>query len=290
MSPLKIDHDGVPVTKVVFWGTTLAGKTTILKTMGLVKALESPENVFEFRRIEDTETMRTTGFDLLVLGVGTNRANPKLPLLKIHLFTVPGQERFKAIRKVVQEGLHGLIITIDSMKERWEENKRALMEIWDIVGEELNSGKLPAIIIVNKMDLPIGQRIAPQDIANLAKDAQITDRAGEILQNVYDVSCLEAIQQLGGFMQTAKEGDEVANVLRTVGRALELAGKQRPLDEGIRLITKVVDALLRKKSVDKAFGGMPAYLNQGNRPQHIKRILMPMEHIIREILIKSRSS
>ena len=86
MSSLKIDHDGVPVTKVVFWGTTLAGKTTILKTMGLVKALEAPQNVFEFRRIEDEETMRTTGFDLLVLGVGTNRANPKLPLLKIHLF------------------------------------------------------------------------------------------------------------------------------------------------------------------------------------------------------------
>ncbi|MFX0090973.1 MAG: hypothetical protein ACFFBD_04355 [Candidatus Hodarchaeota archaeon] len=289
MSPLKIDHDGVPVTKVVFWGTTLAGKTTILKTMGLVKALETPDKIFEFRRIEDEETMRTTGFDLLVLGVGSNKANPKLPLLKIHLFTVPGQERFKAIRKVVQEGLHGLIITIDSTKERWEENRRALTEIWDIVGDELSSGQLPSIIIVNKMDLPPNQRIAPQDISDLAKEAGIFDKAGEILQNVYDVSCLQSIQHLGSFMQTVEQEDEVGKVIQTIGKALLIAGKDRPLDDGIRLITKVVDALLRKKSVDKAFGGMPAYLKQGNRPEHIKRILMPMEHIVRAILIKSRS-
>ena len=42
---IKRDHQGVPVVKIVFWGPTLAGKTTALTITKVLKSLEDPENV-----------------------------------------------------------------------------------------------------------------------------------------------------------------------------------------------------------------------------------------------------
>ncbi|MHA1167525.1 MAG: hypothetical protein ACTSRU_06865 [Candidatus Hodarchaeales archaeon] len=123
---LKKDHEGVPVAKIVYWGTTMAGKTTALTIIKVLKSLEDPSNVYKFLKLEDP-TGRTLFFDQAIFGIGKDSRG--LPLLKYHVYTTPGQDRHVSQRKVVLRGAHGLIIVIDSDKTRWDDNKRSLMEI-----------------------------------------------------------------------------------------------------------------------------------------------------------------
>ena len=104
---IKRDHEGVPTCKVVFWGPTMAGKTTALTIFKVLKSLEDPENVYKFLKLEDP-TGRTLFFDQAIFGVGKD-PRTGLPYLKYHIFTVPGQDRHVGQRKVVTHRLHQIV-------------------------------------------------------------------------------------------------------------------------------------------------------------------------------------
>ena len=139
--------------KIVFFGPSLAGKTTALSIFHAIKKREDPGSVYQFLKLEDRATQRTIVFDHAVFGVGEKNTNGQHDL-KVHLFTVPGQDRFKEMRKVVAQGLHGCIIVIDSSKTQWEANKTSLKELFQILGPQLVDGSISVQIILNKMDLP----------------------------------------------------------------------------------------------------------------------------------------
>ncbi|MFX0014232.1 MAG: ADP-ribosylation factor-like protein [Promethearchaeota archaeon] len=178
--------------KIVFWGPTLAGKTTALSLFHAIKKKEDPESVYQFLKLEDKATERTIGFDQATFGLGTGPGKG----FKYHLFTTPGQDRFKSMRKIVVNGLHGLIVVIDSEKARWEENKDSLTELFQILGEKLYNREVKMAIMLNKMDLPADTRISAADVGKLMLEAGISDKLRDTFASTFEVSCLEALVAL----------------------------------------------------------------------------------------------
>ena len=178
--------------KIVFWGPTLAGKTTALSLFHAIKKKENPESVYNFLKLEDKATERTIGFDQATFGLGTGPGKG----FKYHLFTTPGQDRFKSMRKIVINGLHGLIVVIDSEKARWEENRDSLTELFQILGEKLYNREVKMAIILNKMDLPADTRISAADVGKLMLEAGVSDKLRDTFASTFEVSCLEALGAL----------------------------------------------------------------------------------------------
>ena len=178
--------------KIVFWGPTMAGKTTALSLFHAIKKKEDPESVYNFLKLEDKQTERTIGFDQATFGLGGGPGKG----FKYHLFTTPGQDRFKSMRKIVINGLHGLIVVIDSEKERWEENKDSLSELFEIVGDKIYSGEIKLAIMLNKMDIPVDTRINAADVGRLMIEAEVSDKLRDTFASTFEVSCLIALKEL----------------------------------------------------------------------------------------------
>ncbi|MFW9915544.1 MAG: hypothetical protein ACFFGZ_08020 [Candidatus Thorarchaeota archaeon] len=236
--PLKRDHEGVPTCKIVFWGPTMAGKTTALTIFKVLKTLEDPDNVFKWLKLEDP-TGRTLFFDQGIFGVGRDIATG-LPYLKYHVFTVPGQDRHAAQRKVVLQGAHGLVVVIDSEQSRWDENKGSLIEANELIGERLANGSLPYQILLNKMDLPKDERISSLEVGKLLVDAGANENLRDAAVRVIESSCLSARNDLKELLATQTREE----------------------------ITDADGRLLKDK-----------------RPPSVKRVVQPVESLIREILI-----
>jgi hypothetical protein len=108
------------------------------------------------------------------------------------------------MRKVVAQGLQGLIIVVDSSKTQWEANKAALSELFQIMGEQIQSGAIAIQIMLNKMDLPQDQRISSFEAAQLLVDASIKKNIGDAQVSILEVSCLQAVKDLAEVIKAGK--------------------------------------------------------------------------------------
>ncbi|MHA2298293.1 MAG: ADP-ribosylation factor-like protein [Candidatus Hodarchaeales archaeon] len=190
---LKVKH-GEQGIKIVFFGPTMSGKTTILSIFHAIKKKEDPEKTYQFLKLEDKATERTIGFDHAVFGLGSTG-------FKYHLFTVAGQDRFAAMRRVVSQGLHGLIMVINSERSEWDANKRSLTELFQLFGAKLKDGSMPIQILLNKMDLPEIERINSYDAAKLLVETGIRDNIPAAQVDVLELSCLNALADLRKMLQ-----------------------------------------------------------------------------------------
>lgn len=181
--------------KIVFFGSSFAGKTTALSIFHAIKNQTDPDAVYKFQKIEDKVTHRTIALDHAVFGLGNKNISGEHEF-KYHLFTVPGQDRFKAMRRVVSEGLQGLVIVIDSTKVQWEDNKAALLELFEFFGDDLYNGNIAVQIMLNKMDLPQTSRITSYDAAKLLVETKVKKNFNEAQVNIIETSCLQAVRDL----------------------------------------------------------------------------------------------
>jgi len=178
--------------KIVFWGPTMAGKTTALSLFHAIKKKEDPESVYNFLKLEDKQTERTIGFDQATFGLGGGPGKG----FKYHLFTTPGQDRFKSMRKIVINGVQGIIVVIDSEKARWDENKISLTELFEVLGEKISSGEVKIAIMLNKMDLPSDTRISAVDVGRLMIESGVSGKLRDTFASTFEVSCLNALNSL----------------------------------------------------------------------------------------------
>jgi len=178
--------------KIVIWGPTMAGKTTALSLFHAIKKKEDPESVYNFLKLEDKQTERTIGFDQATFGLGGGPGKG----FKYHLFTTPGQDRFKSMRKIVINGVQGLIVVIDSEKARWEENRNSLTELFEILGTKIYAGEVKLAIMLNKMDLPSDTRISAVDVGRLMIESGVSDKLRDTFASTFEVSCLNALNSL----------------------------------------------------------------------------------------------
>jgi mutual gliding-motility protein MglA len=132
--------------KIVYYGPGLCGKTTNLQALhGLM-----PEKQRGPMLKLDTETERTLFFDYFPLSLGTLGGYR----VKVEFFTVPGQSFYQATRRVVLDGVDGIVFVADSSPDREEANvvsHEDLVENLHAHGKDLR--RIPHVYQWNKRDV-----------------------------------------------------------------------------------------------------------------------------------------
>jgi signal recognition particle receptor subunit beta len=132
--------------KVVYYGPGLSGKTTNIE---MVHKMLRPDQKGRLISLP-TETDRTLFFDFLPIDLGQIKGFK----VRFHLYTVPGQVFYNATRRLVLQGVDGVVFVADSQREMANSNMESLKNLIDNLssyGKKLED--LPFIIQYNKRDL-----------------------------------------------------------------------------------------------------------------------------------------
>ncbi|MCP4581387.1 MAG: hypothetical protein GY839_07190 [candidate division Zixibacteria bacterium] len=135
------------ISKVVYYGPGLSGKTTNLQYV----FKKVPQNTRGELISLATDADRTLYFDFLPVNVG----NIKGFSVKFQLYTVPGQVYYNATRKLVLRGVDGLVFVADSQNDKMDENIESLNNLQEnLIEYGYNLNEMPFVIQYNKRDLP----------------------------------------------------------------------------------------------------------------------------------------
>ena len=133
--------------KIVYYGPGLCGKTTNLQ---YIYNKTSPGARGKMISLA-TETERTLFFDFLPLSLGEIRGFKT----RFHLYTVPGQVFYGAIRKLVLKGVDGIVFVADSQIMRTEANLESMDNLKEnLIDQGYSLERVPYVIQYNKRDLP----------------------------------------------------------------------------------------------------------------------------------------
>ena len=148
--------------KIVYYGPGRGGKTT---------NLEYIYRKFHQRINSEMVTVKTHGdrtlfFDFLPFDIGVINGYQ----IKIQLYTVPGQVKYNATRRLVLRGVDGIVFVADAMAVRREKNLQALKNLQEnLASYKKNLHTIPWVIQYNKMDLA-DQGIPILDVGLLERD------------------------------------------------------------------------------------------------------------------------
>jgi signal recognition particle receptor subunit beta len=133
--------------KLVYYGTGLGGKTTNLE---FIHKQVPPHIRGEMVNLA-TPTERTLYFDFLSLDLGSVQGFKT----RFALYTVPGQVEYNASRKLILNGVDGIVFVADSQREKWDENIESLRNMEENLADYgLSLDELPWVLQYNKRDLP----------------------------------------------------------------------------------------------------------------------------------------
>lgn len=132
--------------KIVFYGPGRGGKTTNLEYIFKTYRKQTTGEMISI----NTKGDRTLFFDFLPLQLGKIRGYD----VRVKLYTVPGQVRYDATRKVVLRGVDGLVFVADSLLLRREHNMLSLRDLQkNLSGYGLKISEIPLVLQYNKRDL-----------------------------------------------------------------------------------------------------------------------------------------
>ena len=132
--------------KIVYYGPGRGGKTT---------NLEYVYKKFAKRINTEMVTVKTHGdrtlfFDFLPFDIGIINGYD----VKIQLYTVPGQVKYNATRRLVLRGVDGIVFVADAMAVRREKNILSLKNLQEnLAAYKKSIFKIPFVMQYNKMDL-----------------------------------------------------------------------------------------------------------------------------------------
>ena len=134
-------------SKVVYYGPPQSGKTTNLEQIHRLTDPEGANRLISLNTAQD----RTLFFDLLPFSLGTVSGYD----FKVQLYTVPGQVYYNSTRKLVLQGVDGIIFVADSQEGKMEENLESMENLRNNLaeyGKKLD--EIPMVLQYNKRDLP----------------------------------------------------------------------------------------------------------------------------------------
>jgi len=132
--------------KIVYYGPGLSGKTTNLQY--LHSAFE-PSKRGKLISLA-TEADRTLFFDFLPVELG--RINDFS--IRFQLYTVPGQVRYNATRKLVLKGADAVVFVADSQNEMRAQNLDSIANMREnLLANNINPDEIPIMLQFNKRDL-----------------------------------------------------------------------------------------------------------------------------------------
>ncbi|HYA26745.1 MAG TPA: GTPase domain-containing protein [Thermodesulfovibrionales bacterium] len=133
--------------KVVYYGPGLSGKTTNLQHLYSILDASSRGKFISL----STESDRTLFFDFLPVELGKIRDFS----VRFQLYTVPGQIRYNATRKLVLKGADAVVFVADSQHDMREQNIESLANMREnLISNNLNPDDIPVVLQYNKRDLP----------------------------------------------------------------------------------------------------------------------------------------
>src|SRR5205823_13024987 len=143
--------------KIVYYGPGRSGKTTNLQyVFGRV-----PESRRGRMVSLATHTDRTLFFDFLPLDLGSISGFAT----KFQLYTVPGQVYYAATRKLVLQGVDGVVFVADSQSRQLAENIESLQDLHANLADEGHDPRtLPLVMQYNKRDLPAAEISSIEDL------------------------------------------------------------------------------------------------------------------------------
>ncbi|GEM_PF-2380623 len=134
-----IARDGSYRFKIILYGPSLSGKTTMLRKF---KETNS-DNLGKILSIEQSDG-RTIFFDYTTLRVHRN--------VFCDIYTAPGQKRHRKQRLILLKSVDGVIFVADSDPRAVRENLESIRELRMFFGSRFKT--LPLVIALNKRDLP----------------------------------------------------------------------------------------------------------------------------------------
>ena len=132
--------------KIVYYGPGRGGKTTNLEYINKTFQKQIQSEMVSLKTHGD----RTLFFDFLPFDMGKIKGYD----LKIQLYTVPGQVKYNATRKLVLKGVDGVVFVADAQEQMREKNIRSLNQLHENLVEYNESiFRLPLVLQYNKVDL-----------------------------------------------------------------------------------------------------------------------------------------
>jgi small GTP-binding protein len=169
--------------KIVYYGPGRGGKTTNLEYL---------YNKFKARVKSELVTIKTHGdrtlfFDFFPFDVGTINGYD----VKIQLYTVPGQVKYDATRRLVLRGVDGIVFVADSMAVRREKNVLSLRNLQkNLKTFNRSIFKVPIVLQYNKKDL------AEQGIPLLPLQTLEKDLNSQLRAPTFEASALTGLNVL----------------------------------------------------------------------------------------------
>lgn len=148
--------------KIVYYGTGRCGKTHNLVYIHRHMRSKTKSRLVSLETKDD----RTLFFDYFPLEVGTVGDYR----IRLNLYTIPGQVKYNATRKLVLKGADGIVFVADSLAVAREKNITSFHNlIENLKGYDRNLDEFPLVFQYNKRDLADkGIPLLPIDI--LEKD------------------------------------------------------------------------------------------------------------------------
>lgn len=226
--------------KIVYYGPGMSGKTANLQ---VIHKNVPEKNVGTLTSIA-TEGDRTLFFDYMPLDIGKVRGMNT----QFQLYTVPGQVYYNSTRRIVLQGVDGVVFVADSQKDKLKENIESLKNLEENLSEiGLSITEIPHVIQWNKRDLPTAAEV-------------------EFLENninIHKVSTTEAVASTGeGVLKTLKliaslvleklnkkqgpaQKPTPSNI--SAARATPAAATQPKEDIEKEFVAKINDIIIKKK-------------------------------------------
>jgi small GTP-binding protein len=150
--------------KIVYYGPGLCGKTTNLQQLHTKLSTEKRSKLLSL----STESDRTLFFDFMPVALGKIKDFD----IKFQLYTVPGQVRYNATRKLVLKGADAVVFVADSQTAMKDANIDSLHNMKDnLIANNISPDDTPVVFQYNKRDLddimPVGEL---DRVLNLAGD------------------------------------------------------------------------------------------------------------------------
>jgi mutual gliding-motility protein MglA len=132
--------------KIVYYGPGRGGKTTNLE---YVFSKLNPQARTKMVSLK-TDGDRTLFFDFLPIDVGKIMGYD----IRIQLYTVPGQIKYSSTRRLVLQGVDGVVFVADSMAVRRKQNLLSLKNLQDdLLTYKKSIFRIPLLLQYNKVDL-----------------------------------------------------------------------------------------------------------------------------------------
>ena len=132
--------------KIVYYGPGRGGKTSNLEYIYRKFAKRINTEMVTVKTHGD----RTLFFDFLPFDIGLINGYD----VKIQLYTVPGQVKYNATRRLVLRGVDGIVFVADSLKVQKEKNIESLENLKQNLAEDnLAIEEIPLVLQFNKRDL-----------------------------------------------------------------------------------------------------------------------------------------